>query len=251
MGLDELAHFCLRFGHITVIFPVVVVFMIFEKRHIVAKAGCCLLWVMIFNTLLKYSFKVPLFPHLGHGYAFPSGHMHAASAFYGYILYKSNNKFIKIGLAFLLCCLGCSLIYCHFHDLKDVLGAVGFTLIELTVYHVVSTKFGDKTVGILCILSSIATMIALNIIHKIEFHVWLAFYALVGMEIALYIFPTKNTSIYQKFLALCISIIMIAGTYYLFKFLAFNKFYLSEIRFALVPLIIVGAVRFSERVKFK
>lgn len=248
--VDCLARSCLKFGHITVIFPLIVVFMIFEKRNVVAKAGCCLLWVMIFNTLLKYLFKVPLFPHLGHGYAFPSGHMHAASAFYGYILYRSNNKFLKIGLLLLLCCLGFSLIHCHFHDLKDVLGAVGFTVFELTVYRLISTKFGDKTVGVLCILTSVATMIALSFIHKVEFHVWLAFYALVGMETALYISPEKKfSSIYQKFLALFISLAAIAGVYYLFKILAFDKFYLSEIRFALVPLIIVGAIRVSERVR--
>lgn len=248
--MDYLAHFFLKFGHITVIFPIIVASMIFEKRNIIAKAGCCLLWVMIFNTLLKYLFKVPLFPHLGHGYAFPSGHMHAASAFYGYILYKSDNKFLKIVLSLLLCCLGLSLIYCRFHDLKDVLGAVGFTAFELTAYHLISTKFGDKTVGILCILTSVLTMIALSFVHKVEFHVWLAFYALVGMESALYISPEKNfSSTRQKFLALLVSLVAITGVYYLFKALAFDKFYLSEIRFALVPLIIVGTIRISKRLK--
>lgn len=248
--MDYLAHFFLKFGHITVIFPIIVISMIFEKRHIVAKAGCCLLWVMIFNTLLKYSFKVPLFPHLGHGYAFPSGHMHAASAFYGYIIYKTNNKFLKVGLGILLCCLGSGLIYCRFHDLKDVLGAVGFTALELALYHIISLKFGDKVVGVICILTSIATMIALSFIYKVEFHVWLAFYALVGMEAALYIFPEKKfSSIYQKFLALLISSVAITGIYYLFKALAFDRFYLSEIRFAIVPLIIAEAIRVSKRVK--
>lgn len=248
--VDSLAHFCLKFGHITFILPIVVVCMIFHKRDIYAKAACFLLWVMIFNTLLKYLFKVPLFPHLGPGYAFPSGHMHAASAFYGYTLYKTDNKILKIGLAALLCCLGFSLIHCHFHDLTDILGAVGFTVAELLTYHVISINFGDKVVGVASIISAVAIMFALSLIHKVEFHVWLAFYALAGMETALFVTQDRRlSSISRKSFALILSVIMIAGVYYLFKALAFDKFYLSEIRFALIPFIIVAAIHLSERIK--
>ena len=248
--IDHLAHFCLKFGHITFILPLVIVCMIFHKRDIYAKAACFLLWVMIFNTLLKHLFNVPLLPHLGVGYAFPSGHMHAASAFYGYILYKTDNKFVKIVLAMLLCCLGFSLIYCHFHDLTDVLGAVGFTVAELLIYHVISINFGDKVVGIISIASAVAVMFALSVIHRVEFHVWLAFYALLGMETVLTVTQEKRlNSLKKKFLALILSIITIASVYYIFKILAFDKFYLSEIRFALIPLIIIGSIQFSERVK--
>ena len=248
--IDYLAHFCLKFGHITFILPLVIVCMIFHKRDIYAKAACFLLWVMIFNTLLKYLFKVPLFPHLGPGYAFPSGHMHAASAFYGYILYKTDSKFVKIILAMLLCSLGFSLIHCRFHDLADVLGAVGFTVAELLIYHVISINFGDKVVGIISIASAVAIMFALSVKHRVEFQVWLAFYALLGMESVLTVTQDKRlNSVKKKFLALILSVILIASVYYIFKFLAFDKFYLSEIRFALIPLIIVGAMQFSERVK--
>lgn len=250
--LDVFARYCLKLGHITFIFPIVVVFMIFSKKDTCAKAACFLVWVMIFNTLLKLLFKVPLFPHLGHGYAFPSGHMHASAAFYGFILYKTNNRYLKTGLGILLCLLGFSLIHCHFHDLKDVLGALGFATAELFVYHNISTKFGDKVAGMFAIISAIAVMIALSIIHKVEFHVWLAFYALVGMELALYIAPkNKLNSLTQKFLALAIATSAIFGVYHLFKFLAFDKFYLSEIRFFIVPFMIVGSRLFVEKLKIK
>lgn len=248
--IDHLARFCLKFGHITFIFPIVLVCIIFGRREIYAKATCFLLWVMIFNTLLKHVFKVPLFPHLGTGYAFPSGHMHAAAAFYGYILYKTDSKLLKIGLFTLLGCFGFSLIHCHFHDLMDVMGAVGFAVSEFVIYHVISTKFGDKVVGVLAVLSAVATMIALNIIYKIEFHVWLAFYGLVGMEIASLVFPKKPIlSVLQKVLALLVSMITIAGIYYLFRVCSFSRFYLSEVRFMLTPLAIAGSLRLAEQVK--
>lgn len=246
--VDSFAHFCLKFGHITVIFPIVILGVIFHKRDIYAKAACFLLWVMIFNTLLKYLFKVPLFPHLGHGYAFPSGHMHAAAAFYGYIIYKTNNKIVKIALGILLCCLGFSLIHCHFHDLKDVAGALIFCAAELAVYHYIYSNWGDEVAGIVSIASAIAIMCALAVIHKVEFHVWLAFYGLVGMESMLTITDdVRLNSIFEKIAATALTALLVAGVYYLFKFFAFNKFYLSEIRFALAPFIIVGSMQITKR----
>lgn len=239
--LDGFAHFCLKFGHITFILPAVVFCMIFFKREMFAKATCFLLWVMIFNTLLKHLFKVPLFPHLGTGYAFPSGHMHASAAFYGYLLYSTDNKYVKCILAALLGCIAFSLIHCHFHDFKDVLGALLFAISEITVYHFIVKKFGDKTVGVMALSSSMAIMMLLTVVHKVEFHVWLAFYGLAGMELALS--TTEDIqleSFYQKLFALfCVTVSMIA-VYYFFKIMAFDKFCVSEIRFALIPLIIVG-----------
>lgn len=245
--LDSFAHFCLKFGHITIIFPIVVLGMIFHKRDLYAKAVCFLLWVMIFNTLLKQLFKVPLFPHLGPGYAFPSGHMHASCAFYGYILYKTRNEYLRIALGALLCCIAFSLIYCRFHDLLDVAGAVGFFAAELLAYHVISHKFDDKVVGYSAIASALVLMLILNHIYKIEFHVWLAFYGLAGMELALLIKDTPLKTIQRKILALAIAAPVIAGVYYLFKYLAFSAYYLSELRFLLVPFIIVGAINLAAR----
>ena len=229
--IDSLAHFCLKFGHITFILPIVMICMIFHKRDIYAQAACFLLWVMIFNTLLKQLFKVPLFPHLGSGYAFPSGHMHAASIFYGYILYKTDKKIIKLLLVILLSCLGSSLIYCNFHDWIDVLGAVCFTIIEIMIYHIIFVNFGNRVVSIISIISAIGIMLILDIIYKVEFHVWLAFYGLLGMEFSLFIMEEKKLKqLSRKFLALILSTLMITAVYYLFKYLAFDKYYLSEIR---------------------
>ncbi len=174
--------------------PCVVVGMIFHKRELYAKAACFLLFVMIFNTLLKLLFKVPLFPHLGNGYAFPSGHMHAAAAFYGYILYESKNRYVSGLIVIILSLLGLSLVHCNFHDCFDVLGAVGFTCLEFAVYHALSSKFSARTVGFLTLFFAISIIIFLNFIHCIQYHVWLAFYGLLGTEIALLAKKQTRTS---------------------------------------------------------
>lgn len=244
--LDSLALYCLELGHYPVIFPIVILTAVFYKKdNIYVKAACFFMWVMIFNRLPKYLFKVPLFPHIGHeGYGFPSGHMHASAVFYGYIMYKTNNKIAKIALGILICCIGFCLIYCRFHDLRDVAGAIGFAVAELAIYHYIYSNWGDKVVGIVSIVSAIATMCALAVIHKVEFHVWGAFYGLIGTELALAI--TKDVrlnSIFEKIAATMIAALLVAEVYYLFKFFAFDKFYLSETRFFLVPFIVVGSMR--------
>lgn len=248
MSVDLFSHFCLKFGHITFILPIVVIGMIFHRRDVYAKAACCLLWVMIFNTLLKILFKVPLFPHLGPGYAFPSGHMHATTIFYGYFFYKIADKRIKIALAAVISSVGFSLVRCHFHDWIDISGAVVFSIAELFLYYIISKNFGEKVAGYLSIFSAIFVMIILAVIHKIEPHVWLAFYGLVGMEFALTfmeerIFTNKS----QRIFAFLFSIAAIVVVYYLFKYLSLPS-YLSEIRFALMPLIIVWSSNLSIRV---
>ena len=241
--LDFFANSCLKFGHVTLILPIIVIGMIFHRRDLYSKAACFLFWVMICNTLLKLLFKVPLFQHLGPGYAFPSGHMHAASVFYGYMIYKIDNKFATVLLTLLLGAMGFSLVYCHFHDWIDVLGAVGFSIAEILLYHILSYHFGDKIVGIIAIVSSIFVIAVLNVISKIEPHVWLAFYAMVGMEFSLLLIKeTKLKTIWEKLIALLLSVFGIAAVYVLFKYLSFEMPYLSEVRFMFLPLIIMSSI---------
>ena len=238
-SLDILARWILKFGHITVIMPCVVAGMIFHKRELYAKAACFLLFVMILNTLLKQLFKVPLFPHLGNGYAFPSGHMHAATAFYGYILYESKNKYVSSLIVVILSLLGWSLIHCNFHDCFDVLGAVGFACLEFTVYHALSSKFSAKTVGLLALFSAIFIMAFLNFIHCIQYHVWLAFYGLLGTEVALLATHKTQTSFFFNVMTFAVVSVLIYGVYGVFKYLAFSHAYLSCIQFAMLPIIVV------------
>ena len=243
---ENFAKFFLNFGHITFVLPVALIGMTFPKRDIYMKASCLLFWVMIFNTLLKLLFKVPLFPHLGNGYAFPSGHMHAASVFYGYIFYAINDKKIRAFLLSVIFGLGFSLIYCHFHNLSDVLGAVAFTVAEIFLYHYVSSKFGEKIAGSVATITAIAIMAALQYIYIIEFHVWLAFYGLTGTELAMATADdVQLNKLSKKFLSSAVAFLLIFGIYLLFKFLNFRNYFLSEIRFALIPFAVVCAKSIS------
>lgn len=92
--------------------------------------------VMLINAMLKQFFQVPLLPTVGHpGFAFPSGHMIAALAFYGYLFLDIDVKWVRALLLVLLVGIGVSLVGRGYHTWFDVLGAWGFGLCFLYVYH--------------------------------------------------------------------------------------------------------------------
>ena len=198
--IDALAHFCLKFGHVTFIPAIVVTLTVLYRRDTYAKALCLLAWVMIFNTLLKQLFKVPLMPHLGTGYAFPSGHMHAAAVFYGYMLFRSRSKMAKSLLALILVSLGWSLIYCHFHDILDVLGAVAFAAVEISAYHFLETQFENGITAVASLISAALIILCLSLIYRIEPHIWIALCGLLCTEFALFVSKGRRAEkIAEKF----------------------------------------------------
>lgn len=248
--LDVFTKFCLKFTGIYLILPIVVIGMIFHRRDMYAKAICFLFWVVIANTLLKFLFN-PMVSHLGVGYIFPSGHMHAAAAFYGFIFYKVDNKLVKVLISALIVFIGFSLVHFNFHNWIDVIGAVTFACVEIFLYHVLSKNFGDKTVGAIAIFSSIVMMIFLKMSYKIEYHIWLAFYSMLGMEFSLLLFDdVKLNTIFKKLEALFLSVLGIGVIYFLFNYFKLSFFYVSEIKFALFPIIIIGSINISKYVSF-
>ena len=95
------------------------------------------------------------------------------------------------------------------------------------------------------VASAISVMIILAIIHKVEPHVWLAFYGLVGMEFVLTFMEESHFSnTFQKVAALLFSIAAIAAVYCLFKCFSLASF-LSETKFTMIPLMIVWSSNFS------
>ena len=241
--LNFISNVFLQFTHITVILPFIVFGMIFHDRKRYSHAACLLFFVMIWNTLLKHSFKIPLMPHLGAGYCYPSGHFHIAIVFYGYLFYKTRNEFVKIALTIILCGCGWSLIHNNYHDLTDVIGALLFGIAEVIIYYLLLATIGVKRAAIFVLLFSVVIMFTLTFVHKIEYHVWLAFYGLLGFICSLS-FGKEYLSHgnFQKILACILSFIFIGAIMYVFQYVKFAQFYLSELRFVLLPFAIVGSV---------
>ena len=123
----------LELGHLPCYLAVLAAGILLHRRERYLNAVLILTAIMFWNALLKSWFKVPLFPHLGNGYAFPSGHMHAAAVFYGYVLLSVRKPWTC--LLYILICVGegAALVACLYHDWLDVCGALGFTIAELWI----------------------------------------------------------------------------------------------------------------------
>jgi undecaprenyl-diphosphatase len=224
----------LKLGHKEILIPFFISGMIFHKREIYTRALCLFCIIMIFNTLLKNFFKIPLFPHLGPGYAFPSGHMHAAVVFYGYILYRIKDYKIKTIIAISLCGLGFSLVYQRYHNLYDILGAIAFGVVELMICaHLEKRK---KNLAAVALIFSIVIIGILLYMCKIEPHVLLAFYALLGIILGTKIFPEQiSENIFRKFIALFLTIVLWYAIFMISRTIGLENlkeyYYLSQIKF--------------------
>jgi undecaprenyl-diphosphatase len=237
--LDTLVHGILKLGHVDVIILVVVGGMLFHKRNYYETATCFVCFVMIFNQLLKDIFKVPLLAHLGSGYAFPSGHMHAATIFYGYILFRTGNIVVKIALLVLLGLIGFALVHLRFHDWFDVLGAVAFAVTEIGGYAFLRKRVGEKFIGGLALILSLLILLWMHFSGQIQAHVWLAFYILVSSIICRSLWGGIELT---EFKHKMISLLLIFTSLYLLNklgiwlFYGYQAHYLSQLKFLFLPI---------------
>jgi undecaprenyl-diphosphatase len=172
-------------------------FVAFQRR-IWGLALIIFLFTPFLNTLLKYLFHVPLMSHLGKGFAFPSGHMQASFAFYGWLIISYRNFLLRSLLSIILMGIGFSLIYFHYHILIDILGALGFGSLVLIMYYYAAKipLIYKRPSWMGFMLWGLAMPILLFLKHKsfIPTHLWQAFYGLLGFSLAweLSFFPKRK-----------------------------------------------------------
>ena len=177
--ISEFMKYSLHLCHITVLLPVAFLMLATKYRKLIVNATLLLFFVMIFNTYLKQLFKVPLLPHLGNGYAFPSGHMHASGIFYGYLLLKVNNKVIKGILLMVIFSVASSLVYHNFHGWYEIFGAWLFASCEIAIYYFLQRKYSSNLLNAFILLVAFIFTIILFFTYKIQFHIWIAWAGLI------------------------------------------------------------------------
>lgn len=90
-------------------------------------------FTMIYNLGLKSIWKVPL-PPLLDGWAFPSGHMHAAVIFWGWLSIEIRRVWFSEIVLLILLIVAYGLLYHGYHWPLDILGAIGFGGLSLVIY---------------------------------------------------------------------------------------------------------------------
>jgi len=219
IDLHIIANLFLTCGREIVLVPLIILGFLVLDRRIFGHATFLLLSAMILNVLLKSIFQIPLSTHLNKiGYAFPSGHMHSAMVFYGWLLLNTKNSLIKITLGLVLAGVAFGLIYQQYHDIYDVLGAIIFGGITLLIYFPLSKSkaFANKPflLGYIMIALSAGIMWYINITESLSNHVWMAFMVLCGFTVSWTIFA-KSITTNPPFLSAIIGFVCIIGIYYL------------------------------------
>jgi undecaprenyl-diphosphatase len=247
--MERIAKSVLKLGHVDIILPSLVLLILFGKRTSAAISACFVFFELVFNTVLKHTFKVPLFPHLGKGYGFPSGHMHAVCVFYGSLFFEFRNPWIRIAFATMVLLEGFALYICRYHDVLGIAGAVGFGVGELVVFQWLARRQTLKFISILVVLLSISSMIILQYIHKIESHVWLGFYAMCGLLVSVWaIREVVIQTLFMKAIAAAVSYGLVQLELYLFRRLKLADPMIRELRFFFLCVIVIGATHLTGRI---
>lgn len=158
---------------------------LFFNEKVFGRTLFLLLFTMIYNVYLKSIWQMPLPPPL-EGFAFPSGHMHSAFVFYGWLAFEAHKIWYYELTFFLLCLIGYGIVYYGYHYPMDILGAVGFGTLSMILYGLLQrvTIFKEKPYFLgffMTLLAGIFIVLMPAMCRKL--HVWLAFGALMGFSI--------------------------------------------------------------------
>jgi len=133
--LEYIAKTGLFFNSATLYFCVFMVGYLFLDKVIYSRALCLLLFTVIYNVYLKQLFQMPLPAYMHEGFAFPSGHMHSAFVFWGYLATQYRSIMVKAMLGAMIIIGGYGLVYSGYHYPQDILGAWGFGALSIFIYR--------------------------------------------------------------------------------------------------------------------
>lgn len=192
---DNLANVLLVFSHSIIIIPLMVLGFIWVDRRIFYHALCLILLSILVNSALKVSFQIPLPSSLGkEWFAFPSGHMQLSTVLYLWLAYKIPNTVLRLAIALLLTGIGLSLIHFGYHNFYDVLGAIVFALLLLLLYSLSSSRWPKVIPWMVLVVASVLfTYIHIRYAHRLD-HVWIAYYALLGVILSEKLVNKKMTA---------------------------------------------------------
>lgn len=111
-------------GQGMLLLPLAVIGMWIHKRRLWMSVVCMACVSMIVNMYLKSYFKVPLAPHLGEGYAYPSGHFQLAFVIWVWMMYKLRWIPLYILTPVCLALYGWGVVVNGYHSWEDVTAAV-------------------------------------------------------------------------------------------------------------------------------
>ncbi len=184
-----------------------------QKRNTFIKAFTHMCFNIILCRYLKMLFMIPLSPHLNIlDYAYPSGHMFAATSFYGTLAMESNRAWLHLATLTMLILYGQALVFFGYHNIDDVQTAFCFAMLSLFLYKNIDSIHKNIKLPLFIILSIIINMTmqpGIIPLQRIE-HIWLELGLLCGIGLAQHYPISKN-----RFHITTIIHSMLGGLFYL------------------------------------
>lgn len=172
---------------------IIIGFICFNER-IYGTTLLLVLFTMIYNYYLKSIWQLPLPPPL-EGWAFPSGHMHSAVVFWGWLAYQYRSVGFSLMALSFTALVGFGLVHHGYHYTKDVIGAVGFGALSLVIYALINQiriiKQKPYLLGTLFIALGSLLMFLLPS-GSLKPHLWQAMGGLIGFSFGWFILGKKK-----------------------------------------------------------
>jgi len=187
-------------------------FLLFSEK-IFGRTLFILTFTMIYNTFLKSIWQHPL-PAPLEGWAFPSGHMHCAVVFWGWLAVEYFKTWFTVMVIFILCLIGYALVYSGYHYPIDVFGALGFGTFSILIYALLKdlSLFKEKPYRLGILLSFLDLLfIFLTIPIGRKMHLWEGLGCSIGFTIGWAFLQTKPKLIFSTLQKLSVLIIGIVG----------------------------------------
>jgi len=218
LTLENLCDVCLYLTHEKTIIFVFMLGYIFRSKPIFLNALGLLLFTMVYNHWLKSLWQIPLPTFLNKdGWAFPSGHMHTAFVFMGYIAWTlRKNLSVFITILCLLAGVGFSLVFKRYHSIEDVLAACAFGSLSIGVLTFTEKRMNPKPWLIPFSLLTLSVLIHGFLIHDpLETrHLFLAEGSLLGLVFSSYCFFVSTTPQEKPYKTLIITVMGLVALFF-------------------------------------
>lgn len=144
--------------------------LFFKKKRLAMTTLVVVSTGMLVNAGLKLFFKVPLMPHLGTGYAFPSGHTQMTTIFFGWL--AINKLYPKKYFVIIVALVGYSIYAQRYHQPNEIVAGFITGLLVLIVFSKI--KLRQQSVAIILLNTILLTICFLKQYHlHFFFSVWL------------------------------------------------------------------------------